>query len=987
MQYRLATVLALLALAPRAQASEAPISLTASDGTGLKLVRLVARGVVQDPLAFTELRLTFENPEARQIEGQFRITLPPGAAISRFAMRLGEHWQEGEVVERQAARRAYEDFLHRRQDPALLEQGAANEFTARVFPIPPRAHKELIVSYSHELPNSSSAYLVPLRGLPEIGELDVAVSGLDLPEASLKKSRFVPPSDFSVTPPRAGRMGLRSGDMLVARVRPIEKTEPEPVGSLLMLVDSSGSRALGFQQQVALVQKLLRELAKSEPAAPLTVASFDQGVSVVYEGTIAGFGDGEAKKLRAHGALGASSLEQALRWAEGQLKAKPRARLLLVSDGVATAGAIGGQELISLALKLKPAGARRLDTIAVGGIRDEAALQRLATAGLERDGAVIDGGLEAAAIARKLTAATRSRLEVALPGAGWVWPKSLDGIQAGDEALIYATLPPGAPVKLSVGAAMISGDRAFASVERPLLARAWAQARIASLLEQHERLADGPGERAKLKEQIVALSVQHRVLSPFTALLVLETEADYQRFQIDRRALADILTVEAGKIAILKRASDRPPPVVEKPPPLPKPALAKKMAGPRNGDDEDGAPAASEESVETGKAEAKEDAAPPPAAEAAPESRPEPSTVARDSAPAAPPAEPAPLLQERRRAAIQIIRGEDSRRAEREADAAGASEPWPRGADPYVGKYKQVMKALASKEKAKALSLAAGWHEEEQGDVMALVALGEALEASGDEARAARAYGSIIDLFPSRADMRRFAGVRLERISAREALALAVDSFAKAAEQRADHPASHRLFAFALLKQGEPRRAFEVLERGLAQRYPSGRFAGVDRILREDLGLAAAAWIKAEPGRRAEILSRLSKAGGTAEEAPSLRFVLNWETDANDVDFHIADSRGGHAYYSQPSLKSGGELYADVTTGYGPECFTIRLPPGKRAYPYRLAAHYYSIGPMGYGMGKVQIIEHDGQGGLRFEERPYVVMVNQAYVELGTVKR
>ena len=42
---------------------------------------------------------------------------------------------------------------------------------------------------------------------------------------------------------------------------------------------------------------------------------------------------------------------------------------------------------------------------------------------------------------------------------------------------------------------------------------------------------------------------------------------------------------------------------------------------------------------------------------------------------------------------------------------------------------------------------------------------------------------------------------------------------------------------------------------------------------------------------------------------------------------------------------------------------------------------------MGYGMGKLEIIEHDGKGTLKFEERPYVVMVDQAFVDLGTVKR
>jgi uncharacterized protein YfaP (DUF2135 family) len=114
-----------------------------------------------------------------------------------------------------------------------------------------------------------------------------------------------------------------------------------------------------------------------------------------------------------------------------------------------------------------------------------------------------------------------------------------------------------------------------------------------------------------------------------------------------------------------------------------------------------------------------------------------------------------------------------------------------------------------------------------------------------------------------------------------------------------------------------------------------------------------------------------------------LRFVLSWETDANDVDFHIFDAQGGHAYYSSPRLPSGGELYADVTTGYGPECFGIRTDKAKRAAPYHLQAHYYSRGPMGYGMGKVEIVEHDGKGHLTFEERPFLVMTDRAFVDLG----
>ena len=98
------------------------------------------------------------------------------------------------------------------------------------------------------------------------------------------------------------------------------------------------------------------------------------------------------------------------------------------------------------------------------------------------------------------------------------------------------------------------------------------------------------------------------------------------------------------------------------------------------------------------------------------------------------------------------------------------------------------------------------------------------------------------------------------------------------------------------------------------------------------------------------------------------------------------DARGGHAYYASPRLPSGGELYADVTTSYGPECFTIRLPRAGRAGPYALSAHFFARGPMGYGMGKLEIIEHDGRGGLTFDERPFVIQTDHAYVDLGTTR-
>jgi len=1154
-----------IADAERLASAEIPIRLTASDGTGLRLQSMRAQAVVEDPLALTELHLTFENPEARVLEGTFRITLPQGASLSRFAMKVNGMWQEGEVVEKQAARRAYEDFLHRKQDPALMEQGAGNEFSARVFPIPARGTKEIILAYS-EVVEAGAPYVLPLRGLPMLGSLDVDVraagarasspSGKTDATFGLHQTRFTPAQDFVVEGKQLPRSaGLRSGDLAIARVVPFAASRPEPVTSAVILVDTSASRALGLAEQARLVRQIL---AKTAPDAAVTVACFDQEVAPIYSGRAGGFGDKEVAAIVARSALGASDFEQALTYATDEARRTKAKRVVLVGDGVATAGETDAQKLKEKVERMRDAGVERMDAIAAGGIRDDGFLRTVVRGVLDRDGVVLDAKLGAEALARRLGEATSSGVPVKVEGASWQWPQTLDGLQAGDEVMVYAKLDAGQPVRISVGQQQFAPD--LRSAERPLVERAWAQAKIQSLLEAPTE------DAATTKRQIVSLSTQHRVLSPHTALLVLETDWDYQRFGIDRNANVDILTVQNGRIAVAHeprsweekqarlRASDdkakggelekkadttaRPtppqavatataaasaaptPPRAAAPSPAPQQAPAEELA---DGDDERSAQRAPADSrapsggsAVTGTGEGGGGAAvdafglggllgnagsanrqehgagaavrggpghaappPPPAAEplvvaerpAIP--RPSPTTATPSAGPRENAARRAPggsgqvrpgaLVVESGIAqdeAQRVVRGAtsqlracytqslateprahgrvtvrvvvDPQGSVRSADAEGPevlrgcvtrtfkslhfSAPGTSvarfttsfdfvngggdGSDvaspdngnvpkalPYEGRFKVVMQRLVEGDKDGALDEAKRWHDDQPGDVMAFVALGEAYEARGDVKTAARAYGSILELFSFRADSRRFAGERLERLADPAAVKLAADTYGKAAEQRPDHPASHRLYAFTLLKTGDYEKAFEAMKKGASRSYPSGRFAGVDRILKEDLGLIASAWATAQPARRGEIMTRLHEAGGTEENGPSLRFVLNWETDANDVDFHIHDAKGGHAYYGTKHLPSGGDLYADVTTGYGPECFTIRGPREQRAYPYTLQAHYYSRGPMGYGMGKLEVVEHDGHGHLTFEERPFVVMVDRAYVDLGTVEK
>ena len=1115
-------------------ARQAPVSLTASDGTGLLLTSFVARAEVREPLAFTELRLTFQNPQSRQLEGTFRVTLPEGASVSRFAMKVGGRWQEGEVVEKQAARVAYEDFLHRKQDPALLEQAAGNEFTARVFPIPPRGTKEIILSYGEEVP-AKRPYTIPLRGLPQLGLVDISVTdeAASTPLQTLMRRSFAPDSDF-VLERRLERSdtGLRTRNMALARVRAASDAEApiEPLGGAVVLVDTSASRALGYAEEIDLVGEVVRRLREAGESGPLRVAAFDQVVVPVFSGKIGDFGEGELATLKKRAPLGASNLSRALSWAAGEAKKGELRRLVVVGDGVTTAGPSEGEAFDTVLGEVKSAGITRVDAIGVGGIKDTSLLRRVTSGSFPKDGMVIDGALGASAAARRLRNATLSKVAIEVPGARWFWPTRMEGVQAGDEVMVYADVPEGEAFRVKVGATPERTPE-IRSGTGPLLERAWVQAKIASLVELQGR--DPQPERVK---EILDLSTTHRVLSPYTALLVLETEADYARFKIDRRSLRDILTMESGQLALKHR---RWP--FDEDPAVEAAKSEAKSSGPSQRAREEGptgsprggsapAPAAAPIAApaEDRAANAERSAAAPAVAAQATPPMTEPVPP---PAPPPPPAqremeqsEPRPgdlrvsggggavsdslgrgglgmlgegaggsgsgqgfgsghgrlggshmtsppqlrsgvvtvngrlptevvqrivrqsfgrfrLCYERALVSNPTLQGRVNIRFTIGPDGAvtgttdGGSDlpdaaavtcvvrsvssltfPAPEGGgvvtvnfpinfmpgegpptsnltadnwnqntvDPYTGRFKSVMSSIA-RDPARALELAVAWRGEAPGDVLALVALGEAYEASGSADEAARAYGSLIDLFASRADLRRFAGERLERIKDGLGLELASDTYEKAAMQRPDHPASHRLLAYARLKKGDLAGAFDAALNGARRKYPEGRFLGVDRILREDLGLIGAAWIKKDPSKRPQVTAQLAEVRASLETGASIRFVLNWETDANDVDFHIMDSRGGHAFYSEPHLPSGGDLYADVTTGYGPECFTIRAPKGRRAGPYKLQAHYFSRGPMGYGMGKLQVIDHDGQGGLTFEERPFVIMVDHAFVDLGVV--
>ncbi|MCA9781172.1 MAG: hypothetical protein KC800_30840, partial [Candidatus Eremiobacteraeota bacterium] len=525
----------------------APLELSAADGTGLKLKLYQAKTVLQGPLAFTELRLTFENPEDRVREGHFRITLPDQAAISRFAMRIDDEWQEAEVVERQAARRAYEDFLHKRQDPALLEKAAGNEFSARVFPIPAKGTKELVLSYSQEVGASRRYYTLPVQGLPRVEDFEIEVQVEREGKrhtVEVKEKDFAPPGDFQLAGLQT-EPAISSGPLLVARVSPKLEGGADVPEDLLILLDTSASRALGLESQ----QDLLNDLVKRLPSVKkLTVAAFDQEVVEIYSGNPAEL---SWDKQTTRGAYGATDLEKALRWAALR---QDHTRLLLVTDGVSTAGSTALNELF------QGSGIQRVDTLITGGIRDKARMDLLAESGTQREGMALDAASSVEALARALSGSVTSGLDVSVQDALWTWPTTFNNLQPGEQRLVYAQLPEGyeGTPKLTIGEETIEISPTSYDAS-PLLERSAAVAQIARW-ETELAEAKDPEKREELSNQIVRISKEKRVLSDRTALLVLETEADYRRFEIDRNALSDILTIDESGLQLNKRQDIPAPP-------------------------------------------------------------------------------------------------------------------------------------------------------------------------------------------------------------------------------------------------------------------------------------------------------------------------------------------------------------------------------------------------------------------------------------------
>lgn len=88
------------------------------------------------------------------LEGRYVFPLPADATISGLTLFVGDKPVEGELVERKRAAAIFKGIVEdtvRPRDPALLEWVQGSQFSLKVFPIPAKGSRKVVLRYQQVL--------------------------------------------------------------------------------------------------------------------------------------------------------------------------------------------------------------------------------------------------------------------------------------------------------------------------------------------------------------------------------------------------------------------------------------------------------------------------------------------------------------------------------------------------------------------------------------------------------------------------------------------------------------------------------------------------------------------------------------------------------------------------------------------------------------------------------------------------------------------
>ncbi len=521
-------------------------SLVARDLEGrpvgdLEIARHCVQVEILDGIAKTTIEEAFLNRTPRRLEGTFYFPLPPEASISRLAMEINGKLMEGAVVERQYAREVYEGIVRRMQDPALLEWMPGGIFKCRIFPIEPHSEKRIILSYTQALPCMAGKmkYVYPLasekareNSLAYVS-IDVAtrfaakVASIRCPSHSIdlvKKDEHEAQGRFEARDLRPTNdfvldLELQGGEELALLPHKVDGED----GTFLAAYTPPGVARRVPPNRVAIVLDISASVSKPELDAMRQVVESlldrigPDFVLLAHHVEVVRFAGPKREAIDWLGRLetaGACDLRAGL---EAAVAEKP-GEIVYIGEGVPSMG----DEKFDLRFE------GTLRTVAVGSDASRTILDDLARKHRGVSFAIspsdhvrsrvreIADGLVSEIVRDVAVEATQEIYDLA--------PAGRRNLLAG-ERLIVTGRWRGSAATLSIGGRDFQLTFPAKEERNNYVRRLWAQRKIADLL----------GDESK-KAEVIALSTQYGIMTPYTSFLVLETEEEYKKYSIERKS-------------------------------------------------------------------------------------------------------------------------------------------------------------------------------------------------------------------------------------------------------------------------------------------------------------------------------------------------------------------------------------------------------------------------------------------------------------------
>ncbi len=106
---------------------------------------------VTGPIARTSVHQTFQNDSDQWVEALYLFPLPENAAVDQMKLIIGDRVIEGDIQEKEEAKKTYEKAKREGYKAALVEQHRPNLFHTSVANIPPRGQIIVQIEYQQSL--------------------------------------------------------------------------------------------------------------------------------------------------------------------------------------------------------------------------------------------------------------------------------------------------------------------------------------------------------------------------------------------------------------------------------------------------------------------------------------------------------------------------------------------------------------------------------------------------------------------------------------------------------------------------------------------------------------------------------------------------------------------------------------------------------------------------------------------------------------------